>query len=151
MRKDVRIGMFVGLLLVAATAVYLALRPGSGLEDRVIRAGPRPVNAQPEAVEGTKTTAPADDPAARQVRKLLQEAERPSPARPSAQQPPPAGPAPAETAQGVRIHTVADGQTLSHIAQMYYGSSAQWPKILRANPNISDPDRVHPGMRLLIP
>lgn len=49
-------------------------------------------------------------------------------------------------------HLVAEGQTLSTIAQTYYGSSAQWKRILDANPSvIRDAHKIRPGMRLMIP
>ncbi len=50
----------------------------------------------------------------------------------------------------LRIHTVQSGQTLSNIAYQYYGSAAQWIKILNANPQI-DPNRIKPGTKLIIP
>jgi nucleoid-associated protein YgaU len=49
-------------------------------------------------------------------------------------------------------HLVAEGQTLSTIAQIHYGSSAQWKRILDANPTvIRDAHKIRPGMRLMIP
>ena len=50
----------------------------------------------------------------------------------------------------IRFHTVQSGQTLSNIAYQYYGSAAQWPKILNANPHI-DPNKLKPGTILTIP
>jgi len=51
-----------------------------------------------------------------------------------------------------RIHVVQDGQTLSKISSIYYNSPNQWKKIVDANPDvIKDPDKIKPGMRLVIP
>jgi nucleoid-associated protein YgaU len=51
-----------------------------------------------------------------------------------------------------RIHVVEKGQTLSQIAEQYYGSQRQWPKILNANRDtLPDPNRLTPGSKLIIP
>ena len=53
---------------------------------------------------------------------------------------------------GSRTYTVAAGDTLSHIAQRYYGSANRWPAIFEANRDkLSDPDRIYPGQVLRIP
>jgi nucleoid-associated protein YgaU len=49
-------------------------------------------------------------------------------------------------------HEVGEGESLSTIAKIHYGSSAQWKRILRANTGvIQDAHKIRPGMRLLIP
>lgn len=51
-----------------------------------------------------------------------------------------------------RRHTVKEGETLSGIAQEYYGDASNWRIIYEANRNtISDPDLIHPGQQLHIP
>jgi nucleoid-associated protein YgaU len=51
-----------------------------------------------------------------------------------------------------RTYTVVPGDTLSKIAQDYYGDANQYPKIFNANRNIlSDPDKIQPGQVLKIP
>lgn len=51
-----------------------------------------------------------------------------------------------------RTHEVAKGDTLSAIAQRYYGNASQYQKIFDANRDqLSDPDRIQPGQRLKIP
>lgn len=51
-----------------------------------------------------------------------------------------------------RTHTVTKGETLSHIAQHYYGKASEYKKIFEANRNqISDPDKIREGMTLVIP
>jgi nucleoid-associated protein YgaU len=54
--------------------------------------------------------------------------------------------------KAVRFHVVEKGQTLSQIAEQYYGSQRQWPKIINANRDIlPDPNRLTPGLKLVIP
>jgi phage tail protein X len=52
---------------------------------------------------------------------------------------------------GYRGHVVESGDTLSAIAATHYGDSALYPRIVRANPSISDPDVIFPGQLLRIP
>lgn len=51
-----------------------------------------------------------------------------------------------------RIHTVADGDTLSKIARRYYGNAERWPQILEANrSSIKDVNNLILGTTLKIP
>jgi nucleoid-associated protein YgaU len=51
-----------------------------------------------------------------------------------------------------QFHTVESGDTLSAVAQKYYGSSMKYPVIFEANkPMLSDPDKIYPGQVLRIP
>lgn len=52
---------------------------------------------------------------------------------------------------GYREHVVESGDTLSAIAATHYGDSGLYPRIVRANPSISDPDVIFPGQLLRIP
>jgi len=64
---------------------------------------------------------------------------------------PPAAPAPAENPYA-QYHVVQKGDTLSKIAQEYYGDMMLYPKIFEANRDIlSHPDRIKPGQKLRIP
>lgn len=55
-------------------------------------------------------------------------------------------------AGGPRTHTVKKGETLSHIAQHYYGKASEFQKIFSANRDqLSDPDKIREGMTLHIP
>jgi len=54
---------------------------------------------------------------------------------------------------GGRVHTVAKKETLYSIARMYYnGDQHKWREIYEANrADISDPNRIRVGQRLVIP
>ena len=58
----------------------------------------------------------------------------------------------AQAAGGGRTHTVQRGETLTGIAQKYYGRASEYQKIFEANRDkLSDPDKVREGMNLVIP
>ena len=57
-----------------------------------------------------------------------------------------------EPAKTTRYHVVRSGETLSSIAQQYYGSVNDWRKIFTANETtIKDADKIAPGTELIIP
>ncbi len=51
-----------------------------------------------------------------------------------------------------QFHTVVTGDTLSKIAQKFYGSANKYPVIFEANkPMLTHPDKIYPGQVLRIP
>ena len=57
-----------------------------------------------------------------------------------------------ETSNNNRMHKVAKGETLSHIAQHYYGKASDYNRIFEANRDqLKDPDKIREGMELKIP
>ena len=51
-----------------------------------------------------------------------------------------------------RSYTVAEGDSLSHIAKHFYGKASRWPLIFEANRDqLKDPDKIRPGQVLKIP
>ena len=55
------------------------------------------------------------------------------------------------TSAGQR-YTIKAGDTLSHIAQRYYGNASDWRRIYDANRGtIENPDLIHPGQEITIP
>lgn len=61
-----------------------------------------------------------------------------------------AGNAPSTPA--ARSYTVQSGDSLSKIAKQFYGDANQYMKIFEANKDkLSDPDKIKPGMDLVIP
>ena len=60
-----------------------------------------------------------------------------------------AGGRPSSTA---RTYKVQPGDTLSKISKEFYGDANQYMKIFKANSdNLSDPNKIKPGMDLIIP
>lgn len=51
-----------------------------------------------------------------------------------------------------RTYTVQPGDSLSKISKHFYGDPGQYMKIVKANSDqISDPDKIKPGMKINIP
>ncbi len=58
----------------------------------------------------------------------------------------------AEPAPEAQYHEVVKGDTLSNIAQHYYGDMMKYPVIFEANkPMLKDPNLIYPGQQLRIP
>lgn len=51
----------------------------------------------------------------------------------------------------MKSYTVKKGDTLSAIAKRELGNAARWPEIHRLNPDIEDPNLIHPGQTLRLP
>lgn len=70
-------------------------------------------------------------------------APAPPPAPVAAPPPPPAS----------RTYTVVSGDTLSKISVKFYGTASKWQQIYNANRGVigSDPNKIKPGQRLVIP
>jgi len=53
---------------------------------------------------------------------------------------------------GGKTYTVQAGDSLGKISQHFYGKASEYMKIFDANKNIlTDPDKIKPGMNLVIP
>lgn len=53
---------------------------------------------------------------------------------------------------GEQTYTVQKGDTLSHVAQQFYGKASGWNRIFEANRDqLDDPDLIKPGQVLKIP
>ena len=58
----------------------------------------------------------------------------------------------ASASSGSRTYTVQSGDTLSKIAQQFYGKANDYNKIFEANRDqLSNPDKISPGQELTIP
>lgn len=67
-------------------------------------------------------------------------------------EPLPAYPPASTSAGGGRYHTVQKKETLYSIARQYYGDQTKWKDIYQANHgDISDPNKIRIGQRLVIP
>ena len=74
------------------------------------------------------------------------EASAPEPASLSAPAPPRRAEGPSEVVVVVR------GDSLWRIAGRHLGAATAWPRLHRANrQTVPDPDRISPGMRLVVP
>ena len=161
MRRDLKIGMLIGVGVVICATVALSLWPGASVEDRVRQnmldaGGPGTVYEPPTPIVGKPGSLviperKAGEPDGAIIRPFAGDA-KPKPVEPTGKPfaggtTEPAKPRPAET-----IHVVAADETLSKISQRYYGTSSQWQKILQANSTIlKAPEKIKPGMRLVIP
>ena len=66
--------------------------------------------------------------------------------------PPPPSPKPQADDPYAQYHVVVKGETLSKIAEQYYGDKMLYPKIFEANRDqLANPDRIKPGQKLRIP
>ena len=52
---------------------------------------------------------------------------------------------------GSQSYTVQRGDTLVSIARRYYGDGSYYPLIMIASDEVTDPDRIEPGMNLTVP
>ncbi len=167
MHRDFKIGLIVGLVLLVIAMGWIAGHESFSPQARLAQeqevtplpAGteepvtpPNPVDGQheadapdgsgtPEAMDVAPLAVESDAKIATvPIFSVPQEEVAPEPEDPPA---PPNEPT---------YHLVAEGQTLSTIAEIHYGSSAQWKRILDANPSvIRDAHKIRPGMRLMIP
>ncbi len=57
----------------------------------------------------------------------------------------------ASAAEQSRTYTIKERDTLWDIANAQYRDPFLWPLIWKANPSIADPDRIYPGVALVIP
>jgi LysM repeat protein len=161
MRRDLKIGMLIGVGVVICATVALSLWPGASVEDRVRQnmadaGGPGAVYEPPKPIVGKpgslviperkpgETDESIIRPFVGDTKLRLTETPGKTVASGTTE---PAKPKPTET-----IHVVAPDETLSKISQRYYGTSSQWQKILQANSAIlKAPEKIKPGMRLVIP
>ncbi len=162
MGKDYKIGLICGLVAAVAAVIWLATRPSltSGTfttKPAVASAQKPPVAPKPAAPVAPSTqvspvrpqAAPAAEPPKTEpLRTETPRTSEPAPAVARQVVPPSSIPAPTPA----RVHVVQNGDTLSSIAQLYYGNPNAWQRIYKANSNvIKNPDRVPPGTKLTIP
>ena len=152
MRKDVKIGMVIGSVLTAAAVVWVSTHPGFTDLKLPEDVQTRLQQEKPADVETTETAPAVDETRQLAEAVIPQEISTSNTTVPEpAESPTPKHKEPDKTAH-TRIHTVEQGETLSGISQKYYGTASGWQKIYVANRNIlSSPDRLRPGMRLVIP
>jgi nucleoid-associated protein YgaU len=142
MRKDLKIGALIGLVLAASATIWLATRPFLCTEARLLQTdSTQPAQAQKQHFFPTEHS-PAKLSADAQPKSMAMASAMPQQTHASQSNPEPA----------VKIHVVEKGQTLSDIAYKYYGSTGKWQKIFEANRSLlKDANILIPGMKLIIP
>ncbi len=174
MHRDYKIGLVVGLVTAGAAMIWVATRPSLSPEARMLRSshaaphdaavGLADLGSSPTAGDNAPATA---RPPLSSIIGSAQENGKPqtkansSPAsnpQSATRNPQPAGVPDltvyekAEKIKTTRFHIVRKEETLSAIAQQYYGDRNKWRKILEANKSIiKDPNKVQPGTKLIIP
>ena len=131
MQRDLKIGMLVGLILTAAMAVWLSMRPALSTKARLRQI--ENTKAPPDPVESLMVVQQVPQPSGQQSSDLTVYEQ-------------------SEKIKTQRFHIVRKGQSLSIISKMYYGNEKKWSKILKANQKtIKNPNRLIPGAKLIIP
>jgi nucleoid-associated protein YgaU len=137
MHKDFKIGLIVGIIAAAALTVWLSTRSRFSTESRALsNASLPPAATVPPAAPAPAVAShlPAASAYTPEIAKPPQQVQSP------------------KNVQPARYYIVRKGDTLSAISARYYGSASQYPKIVAANKSIlTNPDRLVPGTRLLIP
>jgi len=141
MHKDVKIGMVLGLVLVAAGAVWLSTRSSLSVRSRLLES-----RSVPEQQAPRETPSDTNFPSSISVAatsEVIPEQNNVSDFVVYDQTP---------TIKSQKFHIVAKGETLSSISSKYYGSAGKWKKIYDNNRDIiKDPNSLRPGTKLMIP
>ncbi len=144
--KDYRIGLIVGSILAGFTLLWVATRPSLTPRPRPAPSS-RDNNNQSPMKPADPLTPPSISPGPR--------TGKPTPGDPARavneRSPGPTARDVNAPAKATRFHIVRSGETLSAIAEQYYGSSNAWRKILDANKTLKDANKIAPGTKLIIP
>jgi nucleoid-associated protein YgaU len=159
MGKDYKIGLICGLVAAVAALIWLATRPS--LNRRVWTPGPATASAEKKPQAAPKPANPIDrsnqassarPQTAGTPEPQRTEPQRTEPTRTSESVPVVSRQANTPAPPPVRTHIVQDRETLSSIAQQYYGNPNAWQRIYNANTKvIKNPNVVPPGTKLTIP
>ena len=143
MQKDLKIGLALGLVLVASVLLWLATRPSLSPIARMSRI-PDAAPAQESFEPATEANTTDNQPPAISSQPELPDSPEGVPDTAKYEQ--------AEKIKTQKFHIVLKKETLSVISQKYYGSPGNWKKILDANRDaIKDPNKLIPGTKLIIP
>jgi len=161
MQKDLKIGLGLGLTLVIASVLWLATRPSLRPEARMQQthdtASRQQSAEQPAGPAIARIPAPDSDAAqsdnldASPV-KISSDATEADDEIEKNNLPDTTIYEQEEKINPQKFHIVREGETLSKISSLYYGSGGKWQKILDSNRNtITDANKIKPGMKLIIP
>jgi nucleoid-associated protein YgaU len=165
MQKDMKIGMFLGLILAGAVMVYICTRPSLSPKARMLRQNREDSNEPEQTYLLSVESKPANEikmeteeplqvveQAVEPVEQQIQFAEE---IEPESIPEPEAEPKPVYIERSYQTHKfyiVRKGDTLSKISKRYYGTANKWQKIFEANRDLLDnPNMLKPGMKLHIP
>jgi nucleoid-associated protein YgaU len=131
MQKDFKIGLAIGVIFAVGVVLWLATLPNLSARARALQAASH-INPSPQTPPYVAPPAPSGVEG-NNVEDNIE-------------------PQVTSNETRTRIHIVQKGDTLSSISAKYYGSARQWRKILAANrDNLPDPNRLTPGVKLIIP
>jgi nucleoid-associated protein YgaU len=141
MHKDFKIGMVLGLAVVAAAVLWLSTGPNLSTKGRM-PSSRGAWSADETFVEQPRFVTDLPDVPSREA---AGEAEQSSIPETTAYKQ-------TEEVKTQRFHIVRRGETPSDISYKYYGSASNWKKILEANGlKPRDAKKLRPGMKLIIP
>jgi nucleoid-associated protein YgaU len=156
MPKDLKIGLAVGMGLVAVAVLWLATRPSLTPQARIQHLhnaeAQKKTGAQPEVQDSMSDTRYAmPDERASRIQKpesSISPKGRLAPENPESR----IQNEQIELIKTERFYIVRKNDTLSSISQKYYGTAMKWPKIFDANrETISDANKLPIGTKLIIP
>ena len=134
MQKDLKTGMVLGLILIAAVACWLSTRPSLSVKARMSQSHKQVFveqNNLPDVVSYSDVPQLNDNLNTIPAEICLEQNEK---------------------IETQKFHIIRDGETLSSIAKKHYGLAHKWQKILDANRNVlKDADTLESGVKLIIP
>jgi nucleoid-associated protein YgaU len=161
MQKDLKIGLALGLAMVAAAVLWLSTRPSLSPKARLQQL--RNTDSQQQPAEQPIVPVIAKNPVPN-LGAGRRDNLNPSPAKTQTdgigtdsenkqdKLPDSTIYEQAEKIKPQKFHIVRKEETLSRISYKYYSSAGKWPKIFEANrKTIKDPDKLIPGTKLIIP
>jgi nucleoid-associated protein YgaU len=135
--RDFKIGMGLGLLIVAATMLWIVSRSDSNMNPAISYENEQPAG---QTVSSYELVRAQDNKNDKPLLEIL-EAEAKEKGLKNVLE-----------MEWPKIHIVQQGQSLSQISNQYYGTPAKWKKILEANRlRLKNKDQIRPDMRLMIP
>jgi len=144
MHKDVKIGMVLGLVLVAAVAVWLSTRSSLSVRSRLLSSRSAPAQQVPQTAEDAPSDINFPDSISIATTSEVIPEQNETPDSVVYDQTP--------IIKTQKFHIVAKGETLGSISSKYYGSAGKWRKIYDNNRDIiKDPNSLRPGTKLMLP